>query len=49
MSMALRARRVAETFYGDDWVHNRDENGNPLATPAIIDLLGEEMSPENHD
>jgi len=38
-SMAGRAEWVAGTFYGDDWQANRDEDGRPLATPAILDQL----------
>ena len=39
MSTGNRARWVAETFYGDDWDENRDEQGRPLANPAFIDPL----------
>lgn len=38
-SMAARARWVAETYYGDDWAANADEDGAPLATPAALDLM----------
>jgi hypothetical protein len=40
MSMGVRARWVAETFYGDDWEANRDASGRPLARPAALDMLG---------
>jgi hypothetical protein len=40
MSTGMRAKWVAETFYGDDWEANRNEGGRPLATPAILDLIG---------
>ena len=39
MAVAARAKWVAETFYGDDWDANVDEDDEPLATPAITDLL----------
>ena len=39
MSAAARAKWIAETFYGDDWDGNVDENDEPLATPAAIDLM----------
>ena len=38
MSTAGRAKWVAETFYGDDWEANVDEDDAPLATPAALDL-----------
>jgi hypothetical protein len=40
MSMGLRARWIAETFYGDNWDANLDEGGRPLATPSFTDLIG---------
>lgn len=40
ISMGLRARWVAETFYGDNWDANLDRDGRPLATPSILDLIG---------
>lgn len=39
MSTAARAKWVAETLYGDDWDENVDEDGEPLATPAALDLM----------
>ncbi len=39
MSAARRAQWVAETFYGDDWEANVDEQDTPLATPATLDLV----------
>lgn len=38
ISMAARAKWVAESFYGDDWMKNRDTYGRPLATPALSDF-----------
>jgi hypothetical protein len=39
VSMSGRAKWVAETLYGDDWMANRDESGRPLAKPAITEHL----------
>ena len=38
MCSAARAKWVAETFYGDDWDANREDE-EPLATPAALDLM----------
>jgi len=39
MGATGRAKWAAETFYGDDWLANVDEQGRPLARPAIDDFL----------
>jgi hypothetical protein len=39
MAMAGRAKWVAESFYGDDWIGNRDRSGRPLAVPALGELV----------
>ncbi len=43
MAMGVRARWVAETFYGDDWEANRDASGVPLARPAALDFLAGDL------
>lgn len=41
MATTGRAKWAAETFYGDDWLANLDEQGQPLARPAIEDFLAD--------
>ena len=38
MCSTARAKWVAETFYGDDWDANREDD-EPLATPAALDFM----------